>query len=58
MAKLSDARILAQAGGNIVPTQSTPREFDHGAHIRELKRAARSSPTIRTRPAGGKARAE
>lgn len=58
MAKLSDARILAEAGGNIVPSQSTPREFDHGAHLRELHRAAKSTPTIRQRPAGGKARAE
>ena len=58
MAKLSDARILAQAGGDIVPSQSTPREFDHAAHVRELKRAARSAPLAIRTNAAGKRRAE
>jgi hypothetical protein len=34
------------------------RTFDHEAHHAALKKDARSAPTIRTRTAGGKSRAE
>jgi len=36
--------------------QTVAKEFNHADHLRELHRAAKSAPTIRTK-VGGKARA-
>lgn len=53
MSSKSPARVMDDAAGTAKPARSTPGEFDHAAHLRELHRAAKEMPVNPT-PRGGK----
>ena len=58
MPSTSPARQLAAAANQVGFGTGVAKEFDHEAHVRELKRAARSTPslTIRRRNKAGEPR--